>query len=111
MLLVLGAAMLAGLRLSAQHFSAALKDRMDFSLSIAIGSSVQVALFIAPVLTLRVVIWWNAAAGAYLPGASASRNACGTVSLGVAEHCFMTLPRLSEILLTSTTWISALAAR
>lgn len=32
--------------------SAALKDRMDLSLSIAIGSSVQVALFVAPVLVL-----------------------------------------------------------
>ena len=32
--------------------SAALKDRMDLSLSIAIGSSVQVALFVAPVLAL-----------------------------------------------------------
>jgi Ca2+:H+ antiporter len=30
--------------------SAALKDRMDLALSIAIGSSVQVALFVAPVL-------------------------------------------------------------
>ena len=32
--------------------SAAIKDRMDLSLSIAIGSSVQVALFVAPVLVL-----------------------------------------------------------
>ena len=32
--------------------NAALKDRMDLSLSIAIGSSVQVALFVAPVLVL-----------------------------------------------------------
>ena len=31
---------------------AALKDRMDLSLSIAIGSSVQIALFVAPVLVL-----------------------------------------------------------
>jgi Ca2+:H+ antiporter len=30
--------------------SVALKDRMDLSLSIAIGSSVQVALFVAPLL-------------------------------------------------------------
>jgi Ca2+:H+ antiporter len=38
---------------AAEHataISAALKDRMDLSLSIAIGSSVQVALFVAPVL-------------------------------------------------------------
>ena len=32
--------------------AAALKNRMDLSLSIAIGSSVQVALFVAPVLVL-----------------------------------------------------------
>lgn len=32
--------------------TAALKDRMDLSLSIAIGSSVQIALFVAPVLVL-----------------------------------------------------------
>jgi Ca2+:H+ antiporter len=38
---------------AAEHataIAAALKDRMDLSLSIAIGSSVQVALFVAPVL-------------------------------------------------------------
>ena len=29
-----------------------MKDRMDLSLSIAIGSSVQIALFVAPVLVL-----------------------------------------------------------
>jgi Ca2+:H+ antiporter len=40
---------------AAEHataISAALRDRMDLSLSIAIGSSVQVALFVAPVLIL-----------------------------------------------------------
>ena len=40
---------------AAEHataISAALKNRMDLSLSIAIGSSVQVALFVAPVLVL-----------------------------------------------------------
>lgn len=40
---------------AAEHataISAALKDRMDLSLSIAIGSSVQVALFVVPVLVL-----------------------------------------------------------
>jgi len=40
---------------AAEHataINAALKDRMDLSLSIAIGSSVQVALFVAPVLVL-----------------------------------------------------------
>jgi Ca2+:H+ antiporter len=40
---------------AAEHataITAALKDRMDLSLSIAIGSSVQVALFVAPLLVL-----------------------------------------------------------
>jgi Ca2+:H+ antiporter len=40
---------------AAEHataISAALKDRMDLALSIAIGSSVQVALFVAPLLVL-----------------------------------------------------------
>jgi len=40
---------------AAEHataISVAMKDRMDLSLSIAIGSSVQVALFVAPVLVL-----------------------------------------------------------
>ena len=40
---------------AAEHATAitvALKDRMDLSLSIAIGSSVQMALFVAPVLVL-----------------------------------------------------------
>jgi Ca2+:H+ antiporter len=40
---------------AAEHFSAitaAQKDKMDLSLSIAIGSSVQIALFVAPLLVL-----------------------------------------------------------
>jgi Ca2+:H+ antiporter len=40
---------------AAEHaiaISAAIKNRMDLSLAIAIGSSVQVALFVAPVLVL-----------------------------------------------------------
>ncbi|MFY9839883.1 MAG: calcium/proton exchanger [Xanthobacteraceae bacterium] len=40
---------------AAEHATAitvAMKDRMDLSLSIAIGSSVQIALFVAPVLVL-----------------------------------------------------------
>jgi len=40
---------------AAEHataITAALKDRMDLALSIAIGSSIQVALFVAPVLVL-----------------------------------------------------------
>jgi Ca2+:H+ antiporter len=44
---------------AAEHataISAALKDRMDLSLSIAIGSSVQVALFVAPVLVLASLV-------------------------------------------------------
>jgi Ca2+:H+ antiporter len=36
--------------------TAALKNRMDLSLSIAIGSSVQVALFVAPVLVLLSLV-------------------------------------------------------
>jgi Ca2+:H+ antiporter len=44
---------------AAEHataIAAALKDRMDLSLSIAIGSSVQVALFVAPLLVLASLI-------------------------------------------------------
>jgi Ca2+/H+ antiporter len=44
---------------AAEHataISAALKDRMDLSLSIAIGSSVQVALFVGPVLVLASLL-------------------------------------------------------
>jgi Ca2+:H+ antiporter len=40
---------------AAEHATAitvALKDRMNLSLSIAIGSSVQIALFVAPILVL-----------------------------------------------------------
>lgn len=50
-----GAFVVAILGNAAEHATAiraALKDRMDLSLSIAIGSSVQVALFVAPVLVL-----------------------------------------------------------
>jgi Ca2+:H+ antiporter len=36
--------------------SAAMRDRMDLSLSIAIGSSVQVALFVAPLLVLASLL-------------------------------------------------------
>jgi Ca2+:H+ antiporter len=45
---------------AAEHataIAAAMKDRMDLSLSIAIGSSVQVALFVAPVLVLTSLIF------------------------------------------------------
>jgi Ca2+:H+ antiporter len=44
---------------AAEHataISVALKNRMDLSLSIAIGSSVQVALFVAPILVLASLI-------------------------------------------------------
>jgi Ca2+:H+ antiporter len=40
---------------AAEHWTAvtaAMKDRMDLSLSIAIGSSIQIALFVAPTLVL-----------------------------------------------------------
>ena len=44
---------------AAEHataIAAAMKNRMDLSLSIAIGSSVQVALFVAPLLVLASLI-------------------------------------------------------
>ena len=44
---------------AAEHataITAALKNRMDLSLSIAIGSSVQVALFVAPFLVLASLV-------------------------------------------------------
>jgi Ca2+:H+ antiporter len=44
---------------AAEHASAitaAMKNRMDLSLSIAIGSSVQVAMFVAPVLVLASLV-------------------------------------------------------
>jgi calcium/proton exchanger cax len=44
---------------AAEHataITAAMKDRMDLSLSIALGSSVQVALFVAPLLVLASLI-------------------------------------------------------
>jgi Ca2+:H+ antiporter len=54
-----GVFMVAILGNAAEHataVSAALKNRMDLSLSIAIGSSVQVALFVAPVLVLASLV-------------------------------------------------------
>lgn len=51
----MGVFVIAILGNAAEHasaISAALKNRMDLSLAIAIGSSVQVALFVAPVLVL-----------------------------------------------------------
>lgn len=53
--LFVGVFVVAVLGNAAEHasaISAAMKNRMDLSLSIAIGSSVQVALFVAPVLVL-----------------------------------------------------------
>ncbi len=53
--LFVGVFIVAILGNAAEHssaVSAAMKNRMDLSLSIAIGSSVQVALFVAPVLVL-----------------------------------------------------------
>ena len=44
---------------AAEHATAvtsAMKDRMDLALSIAIGSSVQIALFVAPVLVLASLV-------------------------------------------------------
>jgi Ca2+:H+ antiporter len=54
-----GVFMVAILGNAAEHataVSAALRNRMDLSLSIAIGSSVQVALFVAPVLVLASLV-------------------------------------------------------
>ncbi|MDH4557731.1 calcium/proton exchanger [Pseudomonas sp. BN417] len=53
--LFVGVFVVAILGNAAEHasaISAAMKNRMDLSLSIAIGSSVQVALFVAPILVL-----------------------------------------------------------
>jgi Ca2+:H+ antiporter len=53
--LFIGVFVVAILGNAAEHataITAALKNRMDLALSIAIGSSVQVALFVAPVLVL-----------------------------------------------------------
>jgi Ca2+:H+ antiporter len=56
---------------AAEHataISAALKNRMDLSLSIAIGSSVQVALFVAPVLVLASLFLGPAPMDLAFPG-------------------------------------------
>jgi Ca2+:H+ antiporter len=56
---------------AAEHataITAAIKDRMDLSLSIAIGSSVQVALFVAPVLVLVSLIVGPAPMDLAFPG-------------------------------------------
>ncbi|HWB87361.1 MAG TPA: calcium/proton exchanger [Bryobacteraceae bacterium] len=53
--LFIGAIVLAVIGNAAEHSTAilfALKNRMDLSLSIAVGSSIQVALFVTPVLLL-----------------------------------------------------------
>lgn len=53
-----GVFVIAVLGNAAEHataVTAAMKDRMDLSLSIAIGSSIQVALFVAPLLVLASV--------------------------------------------------------
>jgi Ca2+:H+ antiporter len=55
---------------AAEHataISAAMKDRMDLSLSISIGSSVQVALFVAPVLVLASLVLGPAPMNLALP--------------------------------------------
>lgn len=55
---------------AAEHATAitmAMKNRMDLSLAIAIGSSVQVALFVAPVLALASLFVGPAAMGLDFP--------------------------------------------
>jgi Ca2+:H+ antiporter len=45
---------------AAEHATAitvAMKDKMDLSLSVAVGSSMQIALFVAPVLVLTGWVW------------------------------------------------------
>ena len=57
--LFIGVFVVAILGNAAEHataITAALKNRMDLALSIAIGSSVQVALFVAPVLVLSSLL-------------------------------------------------------
>jgi Ca2+:H+ antiporter len=56
---------------AAEHataISVAMKDRMDLALSIAIGSSVQVALFVAPVLVLTSLMLGPAPMDLAFPG-------------------------------------------
>jgi Ca2+:H+ antiporter len=56
---------------AAEHataISAAMKDRMDLALSIAIGSSVQVALFVAPVLVFASLLFGPATMDLVFPG-------------------------------------------
>jgi len=56
---------------AAEHstaITAAMKNRMDLALSIAIGSSVQVALFVAPVLLLLSLVIGPAAMDLAFPG-------------------------------------------
>jgi Ca2+:H+ antiporter len=58
--LFVGVFMVAVMGNAAEHataITAARKDRMDLSLSIAIGSSVQVALLVTPVLVLSSLIF------------------------------------------------------
>jgi Ca2+:H+ antiporter len=46
---------------AAEHSTAvlmALKDKMDLAVTIAVGSSIQVAMFVAPVLVFANLIWW-----------------------------------------------------
>jgi Ca2+:H+ antiporter len=57
--LFVGVFVVAILGNAAEHataVTAAMKDRMDLSLSIAIGSSIQIALFVAPVLVLASLV-------------------------------------------------------
>ena len=65
---VLVVAILGNAAEHATAVGAAMKDRMDLALSIAIGSSVQVALFVAPVLVFANSFPWPCADGLGLPG-------------------------------------------
>lgn len=45
---------------AAEHFAAvsvSVKDKIDLSISVAVGSSIQIALFVVPVITLVSLFW------------------------------------------------------
>jgi Ca2+:H+ antiporter len=63
---------------AAEHYSAivlAARNQMDASIAIAVGSSTQIALFVAPVLLLLSYIIAQAPMNLLLPTSSSSRLA------------------------------------
>ena len=64
---------------AAEHWVAVLvaaKDKMDLAVNIAIGSSAQIALFVAPVLVLLSFVVGPAPDGARLQRLRARRRCC-----------------------------------